>query len=152
MSVDTAGTIVRPVKNRGVLQRIRDYPLRISVADLPANVFGGDEWSLSLVNTKGSLSHILSLPGNSSPLLCLFVQRAVQSSNKAALPFKDLLIDANSVRQIPLRAFKVTEKEAAEDIWPSARLQSFCVGRKVITLNAHSSACEAHQITSVHLY
>lgn len=34
-----------------------------------------------------------------------------KARNKAGSPFKDLLIDANSVRQIPLRAFKVTGKE-----------------------------------------
>ncbi len=69
MSVYTAGTVVRPVKNRGILQRIRDYPLSISAADLPANVFRGDEELFLLLNTKGSLSHVLSLPRKFLPLL-----------------------------------------------------------------------------------
>lgn len=48
---------------------MRDYPLSISAADLPANVLEGMSSCLDL-NTKGSLSPILSLPLS----LCLFVK------------------------------------------------------------------------------
>lgn len=37
------------------------------MADLPANVFRGDEELFLLLNTKGSLSHILSPAQKSSP-------------------------------------------------------------------------------------
>lgn len=81
------------------------------MADLPANVFRGDEELFLRLNTKGSLSHTSCHCQRISPSPLPVCTEGYKAENKTGLPFKDVLIDASSVRQIPLRAFKVTGKE-----------------------------------------
>ena len=96
---------------------MRDYPLSISADDLPPNVLRRDEELFLLLDATEGHFHTfchcqtkkIKNKKSSRSSLCLYSR--VQSRNKAGSPFKDLLIDANYVRQIPLRAVKVTGKE-----------------------------------------